>query len=112
MGTRFQGPILLRLLVPSGRDPHPHPWESSYTFPPVDMRTVGTTRGQDGDIRRKKREKRRKERLESVRDKKRDLEMKTHLEEIEVEERSRGEDHGRGRNMFGSWRTLGEEEGR
>lgn len=25
--------------------------------------------------------------------------MKTHLEEIEVEERSRGEDHGRGRNM-------------
>ena len=55
------------------------------------MRTVGTTRGQDGDIRRKKREKRRKERLESVRDKKRDLEMKTHLEEIEVEERSRGE---------------------
>ena len=60
------------------------------------------------------RERRRKERLERVREIRTERRLRDedrHLEEIEVEKRSRGENHGRGRNMFGSWRTLGEEEG-
>lgn len=59
MGDWAPGPHLSKSLVPSGRVPHPHPRESPYTSPPLDMRTVGITGGQDEDIWRKKRERRR-----------------------------------------------------
>ena len=59
MGDWSPGPHPSKSLVPSGRVPHPHHQESPYTSPPVDMKTVGTTKGQDGDMWRKKRERRR-----------------------------------------------------
>lgn len=68
MGDWAPGPHLSKSLVPSGRVPHPHPRESPYTSPPLDMRTVGITGGQDEDIWRKKRERRRNRGLEMVRE--------------------------------------------
>ena len=68
MGDWAPGPHLSKSLVPSGRVPHPHPRESPYTSPPLDMRTVGITRGQDKDIWRKKKERRRNRGLEMVRE--------------------------------------------